>query len=241
MSASSAQGISSLYRYLFQVHDVVSDFLARHIVVLKRTLLLCAHISLLGIFVPEWQREYGNFAGNLLIIILFLSPLSKMTRMPLLLQLMGFRRELGILMGYAALVHGLGYMIAAQTLVLPVLPKEPTFADVFLFFGSTGFFLIIPLLITSNVFSLKILGKYWKRLHFLAYPAFVIIVSHRLLAKFSFEPIQSVVEATILLGTYVAAKAFVKKPFFPPLSRILLRVAEQYRAFQKEKNLIPKI
>ncbi len=230
-----------MFRSLFWAHDLASDVLAKYLVSIKRSLLVVAHISLLGIFVPEWQREYGNFSGNLLIIILFISPLSKMTRMRFLLQLMGFRRELGILMGYTALVHGLGYMIAAGTIVLPILPAQPTLIDMFLFSGSLGLFLLLPLLITSNVFSIRWLGKYWKRVHFLVYPAFLFIVVHRFIAGADRELTLRALEAIVLLGSYIGLKIFAWKPFFPLLSKLFSFVADQYRIFQAEKNHYTKI
>jgi DMSO/TMAO reductase YedYZ heme-binding membrane subunit len=60
--------------------------------------------------------------------------------MRVLLQLMGLRRELGILMGYLALVHGLGFLIQLGDFSLLIPPTDPVLANFFLPFGLIGLF-----------------------------------------------------------------------------------------------------
>ena len=66
-------------------------------------LLLSANLIPL-VLVPfsAYQRDLGVWAWNLLVVILFLGPVAKVTGIRLLAVLLGFRRELGILMGTLA-------------------------------------------------------------------------------------------------------------------------------------------
>ena len=174
----------SVFQPLFRLHDMVSDFIARYATTLKRIILIVAHLSLLGILFPQAYRSYGNAALMMLLAILFISPVAKITRMRLAMQLLGFRRELGIMMGYFALVHGLGYAVDPGFFgyyVAPYLsPATILRMDPRLLFGILALFLTLPLLLSSNGFSLRTLGGVrWKRLHFLVYPMFVLVVFHQ--------------------------------------------------------------
>ena len=51
----------------------------------------------------------------------------------------------------------------------------------FLALGTLAALLLAPLMLTSNVWSQKRLGRYWKRLHLLVYPILAILVVHLLL------------------------------------------------------------
>lgn len=51
----------------------------------------------------------------------------------------------------------------------------------FLALGTLATLLLLPLAVTSNVWSQKRLGRYWKRLHLLVYPILLVVVAHLLL------------------------------------------------------------
>ncbi len=64
-----------------------------------------AYLSLGGLFFVEMQKDFGGYAFIVLLVILILSPLSRVSGITLLSKLMPFRKELGILMGMLVIVH----------------------------------------------------------------------------------------------------------------------------------------
>lgn len=100
---------------------------------------------------------------------------------------MPLRKELGILMGMLALVHGLRYIIPY--------PEYIFSRDFWIFEGylsayAWGFFALIltfPLLITSNTYAIKKLGRHWKTLHKLVYIIVIFTVVHVVALKFARE------------------------------------------------------
>src|SRR6185369_13564242 len=166
----------------FLLHDAASDFFARHFFVIKRMLLILAHLSLFGFLFPGIRKDLGNISVFLLFVILFISPLSKIFRMRLLLQVMSVRRELGIWMAYVATVHGVGYLLDPLWLSQNIVPywNASFFSiDTRYILGIAAYTLTLPLLFTSNTLSIKFFGpKAWKRLHSMAYPLFLLVLFH---------------------------------------------------------------
>jgi sulfoxide reductase heme-binding subunit YedZ len=223
---------SPLLHVAYRLHDGVSGFLFRHIFGVKRVILIVAHISLFGFFFPGIRRDFGELAANLLILILFISPLSKIFRMRLLLQLMMLRRELGIMMGYLATVHGVGYLLDPDWynfIMAPILTGDIVGHDPRYFFGIFAYLLTLPLLLTSNALAQKYMGAKWKQLHRSVYLMFAFAIIHRFLIKGA--PAVVLIEIAILLGTYGLLKVLAWKNFSPPLVKAINLLAEDYRRF----------
>lgn len=224
---------------VFQIHDMGSAFLAAHFTAVQRFLLALAPLTLFGFGFPMWRSAFGEWAANLLIVILFLSPLSRITRMRLLLQLMGLRRQLGILMASLATVHGVGYVRDPEWFALFIAPHMPgDFLGIAppLLFGMAAYFLTLPLLFTSNNFATRLLGgRSWKRLHRLVYLLFAFAVLHRFFIRGMDGQLLAFVQALLLLGAYALVKLFAWKPF-PPLVRLVDWVGERYREWQAAKS-----
>lgn len=217
----------------FRVHDVVSAFFGRHLFGIKRALLVVAHLSLLGFLFPDMRKAFGEMAANLLLIILFLSPLSRIFRIRLLAQLMAIRRELGILMAYMATVHGLGYVLDPEWLSVFIAPffGQDVFAiEARLMFGMGAYLLTLPLLLTSNTLATRFLGgKRWKQLHRLVYGVFFLVIFHRLLTKIaSGDDVVALIEAGILIGSYLFAQVLARKNVIGPLRSAITAVALRY-------------
>lgn len=211
----------------FWLHDILFRLISGHIRLLKIAILMVAHASLFGFLLPELRNDFGEMAGNLLIAILLLSPAAAITRMPLLRIAMGFRRELGILMGYLAMVHGFGYIIDpsfSDLAIVPYLPGNILSIDPFLLFGAAGLVLTFPLLLTSNALALRALGGVrWKRLHRIVYPMFVLIVLHRFIGPGGpSDDMVKAVQGVLLLGGYSFLKFLVWKPESLPLLRTVI-------------------
>jgi methionine sulfoxide reductase heme-binding subunit len=235
-------GISKkMLPFAFTVHDRMFSVLVQRMMTVRMILLTVAHMSLFGFFFPDLRKDFGEFAGNILIAILFLSPLATITGIPFLRIVMGFRREAGILMAYLAMVHGVGYFldpIYFDASILPYLGSDFFAMDPQLLFGITGIILTFPLLLTSNAFALKKLGgKNWKRLHMLVYPMFVFVVAHRFFGGGGDELSVMAFEALLLLGSYAFLKYLAwKKDLFPFLRKSIDFIAGRYKEYQQSKS-----
>lgn len=228
----------------FWWHDVASAFLAKHLFLVKKSILIAAHLSLLGFFFPEMRKDFGELAGNLLIVILFLSPISKILRMRLLLQAMSLRRELGITMAYLATVHGVGFLLDPEWFALFIAPywREDFFAiEPAYILGMGAYFLTLPLLLTSNNLAQRFLGSKWKLLHRLVYALFVLAIFHRFLIRGGAE-IGEVLQVVLLLSSYVLAKILAWKNFLPTLQKSIDWVALQYKEYTiARKEAVPPV
>lgn len=226
-----------VWEILFRVHDILSDILIRFGREIKWILLIIAHASLIvGVLHPELRRNFGEMAGTLLIMLLFLSPLSKIFRMKFLLLLMGFRREVGILMGYFACIHGISYMLRGYDIQDILSFTRWDFVTLAPFFGFVALLLFLPPLLTSNRISTRVFGIWWKRIHILVYPAFLLVVLHRLFITSGRQDdplLLRGLEAVLLLGSYGILKLLAWKDCSPLLRQVSQSVALSYRSYQE--------
>lgn len=232
--------VAPLLRIVYRLHDWASDFLVKHIFTVKRSILVVAHLSLFGFLFPEMRKDFGELAANLLIVILFISPLSKIFRMRILLHLMMLRRELGIMMGYLATVHGVGYLIDPDWfhfIIAPILNGNIWGDNPRFFFGILAYLLTLPLLLTSNALAQKYMGAKWKMLHRTVYLMFAFAIIHRFLMKGA--PAFVLVEIVLLLGSYGLAKALAWKNFLPFLVRSIDLIRDDYGRYKQ--SVAPKI
>jgi len=136
--------------------------------------------------VLELGGKLGTFSMILFVvtllpgIIMRLKVIPKIT-LPIATLITPFRRHLGILMFITAFVHmsfssTLPYialqLISTGKVVLP--PPFRLFEQI----GLIGWMLLLPVWLTSNDFSMKKLGKWWKRLQRLTYLALWLIFAH---------------------------------------------------------------
>lgn len=220
--------------FAFRLHDWMSAMLTRYYLLVKKILLFLAHLSLFGFLFPELRRNFGSAAEIMLLVILFLSPLSKILGMRLLLQLMGLRRELGIIMGYLALVHGLGYLTDPDwSSSLIALFQEIGIAkeSAPYFFGILAFWLTLPLLLTSNAWAQRTLGGIrWKRLHRLVYVILPLVLLHHFSMEHGFS-VFGVAQAVFFTAIYFMMKVLAWKNVLPPLRQGIEAVSARYRAY----------
>lgn len=131
------------------------------------------------------EHEYGELALQLLILTLAISPLRRLVG----LNLMKFRRAIGLLCSFYVLCHLLVW------LVLDVQIPEQILADIakrpYISIGMAAFVLLLPLALTSNNLSVRRLGRAWPRLHRLTYAAAVLGAVHfvMLVKGFQIEPL----------------------------------------------------
>lgn len=151
-------------------------------------------------------RSIGNQAGVLAIILFLVTLLpgifnrlnwrTQWLKNPLLLITL-FRRHLGIMMFLLVFIH-LSFVQTVPTFVryimtqsvglnAPLLPLEKlillpsalsALPSVFVIFGMIGWLLLLPVWLTSNDYSMKKLGKNWKKIQRLTYLAIWLIFLH---------------------------------------------------------------
>lgn len=225
--------IDRMLLLFFRLHDWASAFLAKHFFTVKKGLLLLAHASLFGFFFPELRSEFGEAGGNLLIGILFLSPLSKIFRIRLLQQLMGLRREFGIMFGYLVTVHGIGYLSdpLLGSIAEGTLAANPFLFERAILFGLMAYVLTLPLLLTSNNLANRLLGgKNWKRLHRLVYLLALAAVVHRFMMNDMTN--WALIQMVFLITSYILAKLLAWRNFLPPLAKAIAFVSVRYQAYR---------
>ena len=116
----------------------------------------------------------GDWALRILLLTLLLSPLRRLLNW---IQLIQLRRMMGLFTFYYASLHLLCYLWFEQSFNL-----SSVYSDVwdrpFILFGMTAFLFLIPLAITSTRNKMRQLGRRWKALHMLVYPAVIFGVVH---------------------------------------------------------------
>ncbi|MEM7090958.1 MAG: protein-methionine-sulfoxide reductase heme-binding subunit MsrQ [Pseudomonadota bacterium] len=141
------------------------------------------------------EHRLGELALQLLILGLAVTPM----RQYLGLNLMKFRRAIGVLAFTYVSLHLLVW------LVLDVQLPGQIWADIikrpYITVGMAAFLLLLPLAVTSNTWSVRRLGPKWRILHKLVYPAvFLGGLHYVMLAKgFQIEPLIYLALITILL------------------------------------------
>ncbi len=105
------------------------------------------------------EHEYGELALQLLVLGLAITPLRRYAG----INLLKFRRAIGLLCFFYVTCHLLVW------LVLDVQLLSQIWADIikrpYITIGMTGFVLLLPLALTSNNWSIRRLGPYWRKLH----------------------------------------------------------------------------
>ncbi len=128
-----------------------------------------------GADLEELLHPTGELSARLLIVALALTPLARLFPASRVVGwLVGQRRAIGLAaFGYAAL-HMVFYLVAMGSL-----------DDMLAELGATGIWtgwaallLLLPLALTSNAAAMRALGRSWKRLQRLAYPAALLTLAH---------------------------------------------------------------
>lgn len=119
--------------------------------------------------IKELEHALGEFALQLLIAGLAITPLRRWTG----LNLLRFRRALGVVAFSYVALHFLTWLVLDMSglwvQIAGDLVKRP-----YITIGFASFLLLIPLAATSNDLSVRKLGVRWRRLHKLVYAAVLL-------------------------------------------------------------------
>ncbi len=141
------------------------------------------------------ERTLGVWALRFLIAALAITPL----RQSFGINLLRYRRQLGLLAFYYVVLHLTTYLVLDQGLDFGAI-----WADImkrwYITIGMTGFALLVPLAVTSNNASIRRLGgRAWRRLHWLVYGAIALAAWHFIMVVKSW-PSRPLVYASIVLA-----------------------------------------
>ena len=141
------------------------------------------------------EHELGLFALQLLIAGLTITPLRRFAG----INLIRFRRAIGVLAFIYVALHLLVW------LVLDVQALSQVWADIlkrpYITIGMTAFALMLPLVFTSNNWSVRRLGPIWRQLHKLTYIVVLLGGVHFVMLRkgFQIEPLAYLAAILILL------------------------------------------
>ena len=154
------------------------------------------------------EQSLGLWALRFLIATLSVTPLRQLLNV----NLLRYRRAIGLLAFYYACLHLLTYLVLDQGLdvaaIVADIIKRP-----YITIGMATFIVLIPLAATSNNASIRRLGgRTWATLHRLVYLAAIGAALHFILVVKSWppEPLVYAAIVAILLG-YRLVRSLIKK------------------------------
>ncbi|WP_171901614.1 protein-methionine-sulfoxide reductase heme-binding subunit MsrQ [Agrobacterium sp. RAC06] len=148
--------------------------------------------------VRAFEHLLGLWAFRFLCLGLAVTPLRDLFG----INLIAYRRALGLLAFYYVLAHFAVYLTLDRGLILSSIVgdilKRP-----YIMLGMAGLLMLIPLALTSNQWSIRRLGSRWNRLHKLTYPILLVAILHYALSLKVIDPEAAFyITVTILLLGY---------------------------------------
>ncbi|MEQ3625515.1 MAG: protein-methionine-sulfoxide reductase heme-binding subunit MsrQ [Celeribacter sp.] len=146
--------------------------------------------------VKVMEHQMGLWGLWLLIASLCVTPLRRFAG----INLIRYRRALGLLCFFYIVGHLLIWLVLDVQLISQIwadIVKRP-----YITIGMIGFVLMIPLAVTSNNWSIRKLGRNWRKLHKLIYATAILGAVHFILLRkgLQIEPILYLSAILILLG-----------------------------------------
>ncbi|MFV0293494.1 MAG: sulfite oxidase heme-binding subunit YedZ [Paracoccus sp. (in: a-proteobacteria)] len=155
--------------------------------------------------VREIEHRLGRTALYFLIGTLAITPLRKLTR----INATHLRRALGLLAFSYAALHLSAWVAFDMGLLWGQMLRD-VIKRPYLLFGMVSFLILLVLAVTSNRFSIRKLGKNWRKIHRLVYPATILSGLHWLwaLKLWTFWP--------LFCGAVILLLLFLRFPFLRP-------------------------
>ena len=152
------------------------------------------------------ERTLGLWALRFLILALAVTPLRRLG----VANLVRYRRALGLIAFYYAVLHVTVYTVLDQGLDLAAI-----WADIvkrpYITVGMLAFTLLVPLAITSNAPMIRRLGgAAWQRLHRLVYLAAAAAVLHFIMLVKSWSP--ELILYAVLIAGLLAVRLIARRP-----------------------------
>ncbi len=147
--------------------------------------------------VRVFEHLLGLWAFRFLCLGLALTPLRDLFG----INLIAYRRALGLIAFYYVLAHFAVYLTLDRGMILSSIAgdllKRP-----YIMLGMAGLLMLIPLALTSNQWSIRRLGPRWNRLHKLTYPILIVAILHYALSLKVIDPEAAfyIVVTIVLIG-----------------------------------------
>ncbi len=138
------------------------------------------------------EHRLGELALQLLILSLAITPLRRFVG----LNLIKFRRAIGLMAFFYVVLHLLVWLLLDVQFLSEIwkdILKRP-----YITIGMTAFVILIPLAVTSNNWSVRRLGPLWRRLHRVVYVAAILAALHFVMLARGFQ-----IEPLVYLGLIV--------------------------------------
>tara|TARA_R110002096_G_scaffold42524_2_gene114693 strand:+ start:11570 stop:12223 length:654 start_codon:yes stop_codon:yes gene_type:complete len=127
--------------------------------------------------IRAYEREIGQWALKLIMVGLMVTPLRDWFK----LNLIKYRRAIGVMAFLYVFLHLTAYLILDQSLIFAEIWKDIVKRP-YITFGMASAVLMLPLVMTSNNWSIRKLGPAkWNKLHKLVYFVGIGTVMHYLL------------------------------------------------------------
>ena len=152
------------------------------------------------------DHELGELALKLIIVGLGITPLRKVVG----LNLIKFSRAIGVLAFTYVALHLLVWLVLDVGILSQIwadITKRP-----YITIGMVGFVVMIPLVVTSNNWSVKRLGVKWRRLHQLTYVAAALGGVHFIMIAKGIQLEPVIYMAVILALLAYRLPMFTRKP-----------------------------
>ena len=153
--------------------------------------------------INKLEHLLGEFALQLLVLGLILSPLKRYTA----INLLKFRRSIGLLAFFYVALHLFVWLLLDVRILSQIwadIMKRP-----YITIGMLAFLAMLPLALTSNQKSMKWLGRNWFRLHKLTYLICLLGAVHFVMVRkgFQLEPLIYLSVISLLLLLRLAPKS----------------------------------
>ena len=165
----------------------------------------------LGANPVEWiTRSTGTWALVFLCVALAMTPLRLLTGST---QWIKMRRMFGLFCFFYALMHFLIWVWLDQNFDVDAMIKD-VIDRPFITMGFVSFVLLIPLALSSNQYSLRLLGKYWSLLHKLVYVIACTAIIHYWWHKAGKNDFETVSIYAVLILVLLCFRIPIVKQFF---------------------------
>ena len=178
--------------------------------IIKSVLQILPLAWLLVIFDPTSYSQFWEFAWKFLVVLMFLRPIRDIfPEYNIFAKAVTLRKELGIISGSFAIAHVVGYFLLHKlpiTFVFNSIMWDPRW---YLWWWMFAFIISLILIWTSNVFSIKKLGKYWKIVQKLSYFMLFFVAIHIALVK-QWALLSSIITITSYIMVFSLAYIYKK-------------------------------
>ena len=165
----------------------------------------------LGANPVEWiTRSTGTWALVFLCVALAMTPLRLVTGST---QWIKMRRMFGLFCFFYALLHFLIWVWLDQNFDVDAMIKD-VIDRPFITMGFVSFVLLIPLALSSNQYSLRLLGKHWSLLHKLVYVIACTAIIHYWWHKAGKNDFETVSIYAVLILVLLCFRIPIVKQYF---------------------------